>query len=178
MELVIDIYQRIRAIERALRDVIIPAIDPQRANAVEQAGYCLRHLNLMATQCQWEYPFVLAELRDFLELTRTLQGIAGERLPAAVHEQAKRAEAAATGLAAIRLPGMAAVSQAVTGLREAADGLLKAALDAGPEAGRAAGAAVVDTARRREIREGAWIQGQGYDSAQGAGPDIAGALEF
>jgi hypothetical protein len=176
--LVIDIYQRIRAIERALRDVIIPAIDPQRANAVEQAGYCLRHLNLVATQCQWEYPFVLAELRDFLELTRTLQGIAGASAPAAVREQASGAEAAAGEFAPLRLPGMTTVRQAVTGLRQAADELLKAALDAGPEARSAAGAAVVDMARRREIREGAWIRGQGYDSAPGGGPDIAGALEF
>jgi hypothetical protein len=162
--MVIDNLQRIRAIERAMRDVIIPALDPKMANAIEQAGYVVGHLALLAEHNNWEYPFALAEMRDFLDLTASLQRIVGDAAPEAVTAVAGSATRGAEPLAPLRIPPLSTVKDHILRLRQAADELLMAALDGPPELRNAAAAEVFRVAARREERDGAWNRGAGYDT--------------
>lgn len=144
--MILDTVGRIRAIERAMRDIVIPAIDPERANAREQADYVVMHLGLIATHVDSEYPAQLAELRQCLELVDRLAGATGSE--PVVPEQAR-------DLAALRLQSLDEVKTVVAQLRSVADELLREALDSGDPA--AARAAVLDMATRQEALRGAWI---------------------
>jgi hypothetical protein len=172
--MVIDNLQRIRAIERAMRDVIIPALDPNMANAIEQAGYVVGHLARLAEHNNWEYPFALAEMRDFLDLTASLQRIAGDAAPAAVAASARTAMQDAEPLAPLRIPPLSIVKDRILQLRQAADDLLEAALEGPPDLRNAAAAEVFKVAARREERDGAWNRGAGYDTGAA---DLANLLD-
>jgi hypothetical protein len=167
--MVIDNLQRIRAIERAMRDVIIPALDPGMSNAIEQAGYALLHLARLAEHNNWEYSFELAELRDFADLTTSLQRIAGSSAPADVVERTHSVLTDAAPLVAIRVPSLVVLKDCVQRLRQASDDLLKVALDGSDDVRNAAAAEVLRVAARREQRDGAWNSGAGYDTNRGVG---------
>lgn len=168
--MVIDNLKRIIAIERALRDVIVPAIDPKMGNAVEQAGYIIGHLNLLIAQNDWEYPFALGELRDFLGFTADLKAIAGEQAGAGA------AISAAAPLAEVALPPLSDVKEHIHALREASDTLLRTALDGPVEVRAAASERAIAFARLREARDAAWLQGKGYGMPEGGVLPIAEAL--
>lgn len=168
--MVIDNKRRIVAIERAMRDVIIPAIDPKMGNAVEQAGYIVGHLKLMVEHSDWEYPFELHELRSFLKLAGELGAIAGGSA------ETEAAIEAAERYAAIALPPLSTIKAHVLRLREACDTLLDGALDGPADIQAAASTTVVAFARRQEAAEAAWLQGQGYGRIDGGPATIADAL--
>jgi hydrogenase maturation factor len=162
--MLVDTTTRIESLERAIRDIIIPAIDPAMSNAVEQAQYVLLHLGLMCKHVDEEYPFELAELRDYRELTATLQSILGANVSASLGAEVDCALQDSAQLAAIQLPSLARVRQQILRVRQTADSLLRIALAGSEEINRAATAAVFETAQLREVQDNGWAHGKGYES--------------
>ncbi|MET0659048.1 MAG: hypothetical protein ABW110_12935 [Steroidobacteraceae bacterium] len=158
--MIVDAQVRIRAIERSLRDVVIPAIDPARKNALEQAEYMAKHLQMLLQHLEFEYAFALTELRDCAELTRRLATIVGPNPDDAAPAQARRLLTETEPLAATRLPALMEVKQKIAQLRAIADALLRVAQTEAPEVQRAAHDVVLEAASIRERRDAAWVSGK------------------
>jgi hypothetical protein len=161
--MIIDSTRRLAAMERAMRDVVIPAIDPKMANAREQAGYILNHLGLMIAQTDWEYPFLLIELRQAIALAKELSDICcNASVPPEIAADAISAIAEASPFAEYRLPALGEIKQSVHKVRAACDGLLGCALDGPPDIAAAAARATLAFARGREGSDAAWSQGRAH----------------
>jgi hypothetical protein len=171
--MLIDEPVRLRALIRALQDVIIPAIPPEAQLAAEQAHLVRRHLSLMLDQADYHYRLQLAELAHFTALLRDLLAClpaARERRPES--EPARELLKRATPIAALDVPHAGELRLLITEVREAADSILGSALDAGEAPRRAAAHIVLDYAERQIERERVAVKSAGFDLDAAALPEL------
>src|SRR5215470_5055710 len=67
-----DLALRLKSMEKAMADVIIPALEGSNALAVEQAYFVLFHIRMIATQFHKDLHFKLAELREIASCAQEL----------------------------------------------------------------------------------------------------------
>ncbi len=161
-----DIDLRIASLEKALRDVILPAIPPDQRLARDQVGLLLGHLGVLGAHWKYALRFELEVHDELAALAATLAPQLGDAaLRAAIDDQLARDDT-------LRRDDYDAVSAARRALASLVD---RAILD-----GHATGAidphvqqAVLDYAARRAARERCWHQGSGLDPDASALPPLA-----
>ena len=161
-----SIEVRLASVLHGLRDVIVPAINPGEALAVEQSGLILAQLSMLLRQLPYADRYNRLCRND---AHATAAGIVQE--PAG----GPSSLAAARALAAL-LPG-AGEDDPHAGYLALAGGIaaLTAAVaeDAEPGWGGCVDAAVLAFSSRQNRRERVWFKESGFDPDPGALPDLA-----
>jgi hypothetical protein len=162
-----DLALRLKSMEKAMADVIVPALEGSNALAVEQAYFVLFHIRLIATQFDKDLHFKLAELREIASCAHELieafppspTGAAGT--PVARTRELLGASAACRSL---QVPSRDEVTEMIRKLKGAVDVLLRDAL-AGkdPAVARAATLITMRYSERDVTRRRVWVKDAGYD---------------
>ena len=175
-----DLGLRLKSMEKAMADVIIPALEGSNALAVEQAYFVLFHIRLITAQFDKDLHFKLAELREIAgcaeELIEALPpspaGAAG--VAVARTREALGSSAAARGL---QVPSRDEVTEMIRELKGAVDVLLRGAL-AGkdPVVAEAATKITLRYSERDVTRRRVWVKDAGYDLEAAELPSLAQVL--
>lgn len=166
-----DLGDRLRAVLRALEDVLIPAIPPEGKAAIEQARLCALSLRVIASQHDKAYPLAIAEVQLFAGLLAELQAAAGDALDPALAEQAQAATA--FDWAAFRVPSQAELEETARDYRVLAAAIVDAAtssVDAALE-DRIARVTIAHAARESQMRR-TWMAASGVEPDPAALPEI------
>lgn len=159
---------------KALKDVVLPALDPAHRLAQEQGGLVVSMLELLAARLPLLYRYERDELVRFVELAADLAQ-AGAGQPGL--EALRQGEAAGREVLARARAEPAELAQASLRLREAT-GALVAAVHRGPEtpARQAVDRHVMAHAREQLLRERAFVAPQRWEGEHPALPSLASLL--
>jgi hypothetical protein len=160
-----DIELRLNAILRAMRETIIPSLDPLRKDAVELAYLVVGHLTVISDQISLVPRYYLAEIRDFSALISELLDCASGGVETVSGIQVANAVLGRTKeLIALKIPATSMLEAGASELKAAADRLVKAALLDGDLAFQVATRALVlNYAERQIIRDRVWTRGSKLD---------------
>lgn len=170
---------QIQSMIKAMKDVVLPAVDPEHKMAVEQASLVIAMLGLMAKHLPLAYRYDHDELSRYValagELSRALHGgavtkDAAQALEAGASNGAEildraRAEPAELETAIIEL--RAEVSAAVLGVNQDGDEVSRARVRR----------LVMDAAKEQLDRERAWLIDMGFEPDPSAVPPIESLLK-
>lgn len=169
---------QIASMMKALKDVVIPAIDPVNRLAIEQSQLILGMLNLMVQQLPLQFRFDRDELQRLLACASQLSALpaTGGVLREA---QATLAECQSLGADVLARCTVdpAELTEVVRALRAATGSLMSAASEAGdPATLRAAEDAVLALSREQLLRDRALVIRQGWEPDPAALPSIESLL--
>lgn len=154
-----DIDTRLNAMLRSLKEVVLPAIDPEKRLALDQANIIIANLNMLIGQHDRQVHYLLAELRDYSALLGDLMAMSGRP-----NDDSKSLLAEIEPLLGLDLPLPNQLVGKVRQLKSMADAQLQQVLDNGePEAVRAAEQRVLECARSQLLRERAWVVKAGFE---------------
>ncbi|MFW2828714.1 hypothetical protein [Sphingomonas sp. ID0503] len=151
---------RLRSVEKALTETILPAIDPAQSAAVEQLHLVIGSLRVLRDQSDYAHWFEVVEAREMGALARELI----DRLPADADEVggARDVIRAADECAARFDRPLSALREANRALRDALAALIRAAL-ADPSANGKLRAQILAHSERQIARERAFVAATGFD---------------
>jgi hypothetical protein len=174
-----DIDLRLTSMQRALTDVIIPALANSHGMAVEQAHFLLFHLQLMAIQFDDDYRFHLLELREIARLTQALlDGPSPESADSSAIRESRELLSRAEPLLTVAVPSRAKLAELTRQLKVAADGLLRRDLDSADlDTRKRITALALDYSKRRVVRERVWVRDAGFDLELAGLPSLEEILQ-
>lgn len=160
-----DIETRLKAILRSLQEVIIPAIDPGKQLANDQANIVVGNLLMLLDQHDKQVHYELAEIRDYSALLKELiKELQGQLLDKEVLDAGKALLEATAPVVKINLPTYEKLSLQNRTLKECVDTLLRTVLTDGQQDEIAATRKVVmQYAERQLLRERAWLMKAGFE---------------
>ena len=151
---------RIRTMNKALTEVILPAIDPDNKGAVEQLQLVVGSLNLMNEQIDYAHWFEVTDGRSMTAMADKIATLAGQPVD----------DATATAIAAVRDAGsrhnltLSAIRQANYDLRETLSAMIARVLESSDAAThKAISLAVIDMSEDQTSRERAFVAKTGFD---------------
>ncbi len=165
---------QITAIVKAMKDVVIPAVDADNKLATEQAQLIVGLLTLMAHQLPRLFHFDCDELQRLIACASQLEAIPGGD-PAIGAAQARLGADATRATALLERCSVnpAALTEAVREMRAALATLMSAAAPGqDPAALRVIEGAVLDLSRQQLLRDRALLLPQGWEPDPTAIPDI------
>jgi hypothetical protein len=172
-----DMALRFKSMEKAMTDVIIPALAGSHGLAVEQAQFLLFHLRLIGSQFDKELHLQLAELREAAGFVSQLVALVGDRGFGSDLQQARDALTASAPIVGLQLPTREHVIELVTNLKKAGDSILRQALDdTDVERRRQATELAMSYAERDITRRRVWVRQAGYDLEADQLPSIEQVL--
>jgi hypothetical protein len=154
-----DFALRLDSILCALKEVVIPALDANNKNAIEQAHLISAHIRIISEQIDLGTQYYLAELRDHIALVDDLLVV--ENNAGAACTEATAALQVARPLAATRVPALSELSAVVSRLKSAADGIIKSS-DRQAKRDKV-NRLVMQHAVGQIRRDRAWVRGAGID---------------
>ena len=166
--------------EKAMADVIIPALEGSNALAMEQAYFVLFHIRMIATQFDKDLHFKLAELREIASCAQELI----EAFPPSTTGATGTAVARARGLLessaaarSLQVPSRDEVMEMIRELKGAVDVLLRGALASKDVAlARAATQITMRYSERDVTRRRVWVKDAGYDLEAASLPSLEQVL--
>lgn len=154
-----DIDTRLHAMLRSLKEVVLPAIDPQQRLALDQVNIIIGNLNMLIGQHDRQVHYLLAEMRDYSAMLRELAGLA-----ATADAESESFLAEIEPLLAVDLPLPAQLVDSLRQLKGRVDARLQLLLDsAEPGTVSAAQQLVIKYARPQLLRERAWVVRAGFE---------------
>ena len=160
---------QLQSVLRALKEVILPAVDADNALAVEQTQVVIGMLGMMAARLPLTYRYDCDELARLVTLCQAL----------APYDDGRLASAAAAG-AEVLARAQAAPDEilaAIRHLRALSGGVVSAAYEAGDDAARAEiSHHVLTHAEAQLLRERAWCAPQGWETKPDTLPPIEETL--
>jgi hypothetical protein len=165
--------------ERAMTEVVIPALGTEDGMAREQAHLVVAFLRIVAEQHEHAYSFELTELREFSLLLRGLIGAArGGEITQRCAALGRAALLQAEPTAALVLPDQRELASLVRRLRMEADALVRAAEADGEPAFRDAASRLVMAQSAQEIARGrSWNAAAGFDQDRASIVPISDLLD-
>lgn len=165
---------QIQSIMKSMKDVVLPALDPNNKLALEQGQLIMGMLNIMAQRLPLEYRFDCDELGRLLEMSRRLgeETRGGGETAAAIRALAASTAHGADVLERARAePGE--VYEAVRDLRSKVGDVVQSAFKDGDPASRTAvRKSVLDASAEQLRRDRAWLIGQGWEPDPKSVPPI------
>jgi hypothetical protein len=165
----------LRAISKALTDVIAPAVDPKDPLANEQLRLVIDYVGFMRQRLDHLGERELFELHEQEQMASALVGIMGG---AAAATQKSLETSLAEGRAVLALPGAIAAHHrnATANLAGAIRQLVREAANFPVEARRAIESRVVEASTAQIMFERAWYLPLGFEPAAGEVPSLAELL--
>lgn len=170
---------QIAAMIKAMKDVVIPAVDGDNRLAVEQAQLVVGMLSLMAHQLPLQFRFDRDELQRLLAYTQGLTELRSHdrALGEAVQQLAGSRAAGAAALERC-IGDPAQLTSAIRELRQAAGALVTAAAESADEAAyRQVEAAMLELSKEQLLRDRALVLPQGWEPDPTAVPPIETLLD-
>lgn len=172
MQLRADI--QIQSVLKAMRDVVLPALDPTHSLAQEQARLCMGLLDLLARQLPMQFRFDIDELGRLAGLADALVETVSAAAPGEGAVQAMQAGAqTARDVLRRAQADPAEVVDAVRALRASTSALVQAVC--ATPSNVAIGAVerlVFDAGREQLLRDRSWLLAQGWEPNPDAIPPI------
>ena len=175
-----DLALRLKSMEKAMADVIIPALEGSNALAVEQAYFVLFHIRMIATQFDKDLHFKLAELREIASCAQELiAAFPPSTTGATATAMARTRELLGSSATArsLQVPSRDEVTEMIRELKGAVDVLLRSAL-AGKDVAlaRAATQITMRYSERDVTRRRVWVKDAGYDLEAASLPSLEQVL--
>lgn len=165
---------QIKAVIKAMTDVILPAVDPEHKLAQEQARLCIGTLQLVLNRLPLDFAFQRDELERFLALARALANAAASQ-PAAGEALAELSQTAEKGADVLQRAQAdpAELETANFDLREKI-GALVPRLYANAELAELEDVSnlLIENAGEQLVRDRAWLIDQGWEANPDALPPI------
>lgn len=157
---------QIKTAIRAMRDVVIPAMDGMNRQAAEQAGLVVAMLQLLERTLPLSYRYDCDELQRSVALARELRALGGaEPALAALSDRIAAAATAAGNTLDRTLADPTELESACRDMRAEISAFVTAAYRDAPAATKQAVArATLDSYREQLLRERAWVISQGWES--------------
>jgi len=155
----------IQACARSVREVLLPALDPDDAPAQDQGRILLATLEMLTEQATVLHDYVLREIGEYADLVATIAGELEERrvpIETALAEEISACLEMAGPLVAHQPPPLSDLEELGNHLKSVTDRLLSVALAKRSTDGRVA-EAVLAQARQQIYRERLWGAGSGFD---------------
>jgi hypothetical protein len=169
---------QLQSVMKSLKDVVLPALDPNNRLALEQGQLIMGMLHVLSQRLLLEYRFDCDELERLVELSRRLRAAArgGQQTAGAVEAMSASTARCADVLGRARAePGE--VYAAVKELRSSVARLVQCVSKDGEEASRAAVTTSVQAASAEQLkRDRAWVIAQGWEPDPKALPSIESLL--
>jgi hypothetical protein len=164
---------QIQSVIKALKEVVIPAVDPKNKLALEQVQLSIGLLALMAQQLPVQFQFDCEELGRLITLSGDLSasapGATSEALAAAAADAARTLQAATVSPADIE--------NAVRALREKSGALISEVFEHGTPASQSKVSALTLTMSKDQLlRERAMVLMQGWEVDPKSVPPLAQLL--
>ncbi len=157
-----DIETRLDSMRRAMLEVVIPAIDPHKSLAVEQAMLVIAQLSMLDGQVSKIDIFTNICLSD---LKNTLEKLEVDGGPASI--------SARTEIANILSGSLSGASEAYRNLGNAAEALIRAMDKDGTESSREhVHIAMLNFSKRQAMRDRIWFAASGFDPSAAILPTI------
>lgn len=171
---------QLQTMMKAMKDVVLPAIDPDNQMAQEQAQLVVGMMHLMATRLPMQFHYDLDELKRYVSLSRELLAdTRGGPLTTAQIESLTPAVLACEGLLERAQAGPAELENAVLDLRNRISTLVESLWQDGEQACREpASKAVLSASKAQIVRERAWFSPQGWDADTSAYPAIESLIDY
>jgi hypothetical protein len=151
-----DISERLNSIVGSLIDVVLPAIDPGDAAALEQAQLIVASLHVIRSQIDFAHAFEVADNRSLIELIKALTTILRRPCPAQMADFAAALSRPATFTKDIRAANRLMRDMVATLVDEAA-----AAAD--PATFKQVAQAILASEELQIRRDRAFVAGTGFD---------------
>ena len=167
-----SLADRISSMQRALHNVIIPAIAPDNGLAMEQAHLMLAHLGLIAEQADYTEPYEAAELVALERLATALAQAAGggARTIAAAASLRAELESGDAADAGRRRARTVALSSLVEGLLDASG------IDGDESFQAVSHDLIIAENRLSSTRDRAWFRSTGFETGDVSLPSLATML--
>jgi hypothetical protein len=163
--MILSTQDRLRAMQRSLENVIIPAIPENAGQAREQAQFAAMHCKAMLAQVDWEYAMETTEAEHFAGLCAALFETAPPDKQRECTNELNMLAARCDRFLSGSPASFGDVRATVLALRSLADSLLASTLGSGNAAmAKRAADAVLAAARRHDIRTRAWVQESSYEA--------------
>ncbi|MGE0231911.1 MAG: hypothetical protein AB7O39_14190 [Flavobacteriaceae bacterium] len=166
----------LRAVVRALADVVTPAVDEENALALEQLRLSIDYIEFVAARLEYLNDREVFDLRHHLAMAKRIAEIVDDsdlpaygRLEAAV----ERADAILSG----NVTPMRELKDATAGLAAALADIVRAAPAMAEATARAVEKAVIDASKERIAFERSWYQPLGFDPNPHEVPSVREVLE-
>ena len=160
---------QIKTAIRAMREVVIPAVDGSNKMAIEQAGLVVAMLQLLERTLPLVYRYDCAELERHLALAEALRAV-GERIPSLKAPSEQMGSTAAAASATLNRPRADPkdLEQACRDVRTAIADFVTLAYREAPVAERQTVARLTLAATQEQaLKERAWVISQGWESEPG-----------
>jgi len=169
---------QIASVIKAMKDVVIPAIDPANKLAVEQSQLIIGLLSLLSIQLPLWYRFDRDELARLLDCARALQGApAGHSAAKPALERLRNSSAAAAAVLEQCRVGPDSLTASLREMREAIGALVKAVAGTKDLAAQLGIERIVLAMSKDQlIRDRSLMKMQGWEPDRAAVPDIATLL--
>lgn len=167
-----DLDLRLHAVIRAMENMIVPALSPDKKAAREQAALAIAHINLVRSQLGYVHAYEVIEAHDLAALIEELadvvraQGGDGALADPSIGE-ARKLRALASDSTSFTCD----LQQANRAARTTIDALTAACADLGPTAELQAARQVVAAERKILLRERSWVAGTGFEGSLPAIPE-------
>lgn len=170
---------QITSVIKAVKDVIIPALDPANQLAIEQSQLIIGLLSLMASQLPVQFRFDHDELSRLLAAARTLQEIQFDRT--GVESAMNRLTATIDNASLVLGRGLVDptdLAATLRDLREAVGSVIQSVADAGNvDTQLKVERIVLDMSKDQLLRDRSLMKSQGWEPDPGAVPAIRELLD-
>jgi hypothetical protein len=157
-----DTTLRLKAVLKALDEVIEPVIPEQAALAREQLALAKKSIALVMDQIPLELAYMMRDMREDMEFARQILARLGSEDPLSRKLESAIAEGEAA-LPAV-LPDAEAIRATWLGMKDVLQDVVdRTFADASDELWSTLGPAVIEYSEQRNLRERAWVAATGFD---------------
>jgi len=158
-----DMDTKLKAILKSLEDVILPAIDPDKKLAMDQANIVVANIRMMLDQHDRQIHYLLAELRDYSQFLQELLAISQEGGDRSASEARELLDDIAPFLT-VNLPLPEVLVDTLRRLKSVVDNQVQVFLEnADQQVSADAGKLVIKYAKLQLLRERAWVAKAGFE---------------
>lgn len=167
----------LRAVVRALVDVVTPAVDAENALAREQLRLSIDYIEFVSQRLEYLQEREVFDLRNHLAMAREVGEIAGDLEGRA--EGRRLGEAIAKGDAALSAgtPPMRTLKAATAGLAAAVADMVRIAPTLAPSVSTAIEKAVIRFSKERIAFERSWYRPLGFDPDSEGVPSVRAMID-
>ncbi len=171
---------QLQTMMKAMKDVVLPAIDPSNQMAQEQAQLVMGMLHLMMSRQPMQFHYDLDELKRYVALSKQLLAeTRGGPLTSAELESLLSLVTESEDLISRAQAAPSELESAVLDLRNKISRLVETLWQDGEQACREpASKAVLAASKEQIIRERAWFSPQGWDADTSQYPSIESLIDY
>ncbi|MCB1476316.1 MAG: hypothetical protein H6883_05710 [Rhodobiaceae bacterium] len=166
----------LRAVVRALADVVTPAVDESNSLAREQLRLSIDYIEFVAARLEYLNDREVFDLRNHLAMARNIVQILGDAAAPGHSTLVAAIGQGETALSSGAVP-MRSLKDATASLAAAVADVVRSASEMEQSVARAIEKAVIDSSKERIAFERAWYEPLGFDPNPGNVPSVRDVMD-